>query len=123
MLKANHTAWTREEKTQCGHVRRLKLEQALDKIRAANTPLIDTLILSQAPRSGPSSNAPTVRVSHQCLFPLPVDLLEYPIIKSLDEMDVPDSEMQARFEGYRKVVKAHILEWSIKIKGHMAGLL
>lgn len=40
----------------------------------------------------------------------------------MDETDIPDSEMEAHFEAHREEIKAHILEWRIKIKGHLAGL-
>ncbi|KAF8594922.1 hypothetical protein BDV93DRAFT_529006 [Ceratobasidium sp. AG-I] len=123
ILRINRTNRLAVEKTQRGLARRMKLEQIMAEIKAADPFIIDARIPSLMPRSSTEPNAPAVRVRHQRLFPLAVDLLEYPIIKGLDETDIPDSAMEARFEEHREVIKAHVLEWRIKIEGHLAGLL
>ncbi|KAF8594200.1 hypothetical protein BDV93DRAFT_502159 [Ceratobasidium sp. AG-I] len=119
MVRANRTARLAEEKAERKRARRLQLERIMNEIKAADPLLIDTTILTPAPCSSPDP----VRVIHRRLFPLAVDLLEYPIIKSLDETDIPGSDMEARFEEHREAIEAHVLEWRIKVEGHLAEVL
>ncbi|KAF8600704.1 hypothetical protein BDV93DRAFT_510727 [Ceratobasidium sp. AG-I] len=122
LLERNRELRLETEKEQRKHARKLKLSQLLSHIKDADPPLIDAQIKNIEPPSWiPSS--PTIKVSHQRVFPLAVDLLEYPIMKSLDEADVSASEMEARFEEHREEINAHISEWRVQIEGHMAELL
>lgn len=123
MLRTNRPIRLVEETERRKHARRRKLEQIMDEIRDAEPPFVDAHILHPASRSAPNANPPPVQVSRRRLFPVSADLLEYPIIKDLDEKDVADSEMGPRFEAHREVIKAHVLKWRIKIEGYLAELI
>ncbi|KAF8594199.1 hypothetical protein BDV93DRAFT_481991 [Ceratobasidium sp. AG-I] len=121
ILQANRLVRLAQEEKQRKYARRRKLAQIMEEIQAAEPLLINTRI--SLPRLASQSTASVVQVSHQRFFPLTADLLEYPIIQSLDETDIPASAMEARFEAHREAIKAHVLKWKIKIEGHLAGLL
>lgn len=123
ILEADRSSRVAQEKEQRKHARKQKLEQLVKKIKDAEPPLIKAHISRLAPRSASDSNAPATQVVHRRLFPQLADLLEFPLIKSLAETDVPASGMEARFKRHREDIKAHILEWKIKTEGHLAELL
>lgn len=123
MLEANRASRLAEEQAQRKRARKLKLEQIMDDIKAADPLLVDISISPLSSRSASDSNAPVVQVSHRRLFPLVIDLLEYPIIKSLEETDVPASEMERHLEGHREEIKAHLLKWRVQTEGLLAELL
>ncbi|KAF8600706.1 hypothetical protein BDV93DRAFT_525280 [Ceratobasidium sp. AG-I] len=123
LLERNRDSRLANEKAQRKYARKMKLSQLLNNIKHTDSPLIDTDIMNPTPSSIAVLHAPIVRVSHQRLFPLTVDLLEHPIMKSLDETDETALETEARFQEHREEIDSHILEWRLKIEGHMAELL
>jgi len=122
ILQDNRTLRLEREKAQRKRARIIKLEQILEEIRDAEPLLIDARVSPAALHSS-ESNTSTIRIVRQRIFPLIVDLLEYPAVKELGETDVPDSEMEARLEEHRGVIEAHILEWRIKVEGHLADVI
>ena len=123
LLERNRESRLENEKAQRRYDRMTKLSQLLSNIKHADPPLIDTHIKDIAPPFLSDSKSPIVKVTHQRLFPLAVDILEHPIMKSLEETDVSASEMEARFEQHGEQINAIISEWRLYIEGYMAELL
>lgn len=123
MLEETRAIRLGEARAQRAHARKSKLGQIMSDIKRADPLVISVRISPLMPRSGSDSTAPEIWVSHKRLFPTTADLLEFPIIKSLNETDATASEMQARFENHREEIDAHILEWRTKTERHLAELL
>lgn len=123
MLKENRAARLEQEKTERKRVRRRKLIKILDDRREAEPPLFAMRIPLPEPGSSIESTTSIIEIQHRRPFPLIADLLGYPTIKSLDKTDIPDSEVDARFEENVEAIKVHVLEWRIMLEGHLAGLI
>lgn len=107
--------------------RRTRLIHLLNNIKTDTAPLVHTTITRPAdPESSPStstSSEPTAEITHKGIFPDFADALEWPIIKSLYETDVPTPEMEVSFEEHRAEIDALISDWTSRVEEQMAELL
>lgn len=123
LIEADRTVRLEKEEQERKHDRTNTLDRLFADIKDTDPPLIDTQIMHPCHRPSSSFGGSITTVTHRRLFPELPDLLELPIIKSLDETDVSAAEMEARFQEHRQDIIAFISARAPRVEENMASVL